>query len=167
MVGRLSPAEKRLFDIAKNAQTVFMDLAKKISEPIINAAGTIVERLISIFKDPRIVTAMTSLSSEMAKQGIRLFDAFTNPKAVNSFLGFIKEAKDNFGPLTTILINIGKIFLDIATAAAPVVSKMLGFFDQATGKFAKFLDTPKGKKTLSSFFTEGTTALIAFALCSG
>ena len=69
--------------------------------------------------------------------------------------------------MTNILINVGKIFLDIAKAAGPTLSALLGFFDQVTSKFAKFTDSTKGQNTLSAFFKEGTKALIAFLNLGG
>ena len=167
LTSRLSPAEQQLLGIVQRFQDVFRKAAEDITEPIIKATGTILERLIGVFKNPAIIGAMTGLASEMAKQGVKFFNAFTDRKSIGIFLDFIKEAKQNLGPLTSILINVGKIFLGIAQAASPVLTALLGFFDQVTGKWAKFIDTPKGKSTLKEFFTEGTTALIAFLNLGG
>ena len=167
LTAKLSPAEQKLLGIVERAQDVFRKFAETITEPIIKATGTILEKLIGVFKNPAIIGAMTGLAGEMAKQGVKFFNAFTDRKSIGIFLDFIKEAQQNLGPLTDILINVGKIFLDIAQAASPVLSALLGFFDQVTSKWVTFLDTPKGKKTLRDFFSEGTDALIAFLKLGG
>ena len=48
-----------------------------------------------------------------------------------------------------------------------MLTALLGFFGQLTGKWATFLGTTKGKNTLSDFFKEGTNALLAFMNLGG
>ena len=165
LVGKLSPAEKRLYDIAKQAQTLSLISPRRSvsrsSKPLERrrAAHQHLQGPANRVRDDKSVSAM-------AKQGLRLFSAFTDPKSINTFLGLSMMPRKS-GPLTNILINIGKICLDIAKAAGPTLSALLGFFDQVTTKFTRFTDGTKGQNSLSAFFKEGTKALIAFLNLGG
>jgi phage-related protein len=171
LTGRLSGAERRLLDIVKRFQDVFRVASQTITEPLINAFGTAMNQVIQILQRPDVKKAMQDLAGEMAKQGLRFFNAFTDKKSINIFFEFIREAQKNLRPLTDILINLGKIFLDIGRAAAPSLSRLLKFFDQVTTSWLKFTgdaNKQKGDKNpLRQFFHEGTDALLAFLRLGG
>jgi hypothetical protein len=162
LLSRMSDAERHLYETVKNLQDVFRGAAQTVTEPLIVAFDEALQKITRMLQDPRILSAFTSLSEEMAVQGTRFFDHLTSPESINTFLGFIEEAKKNLAPLTDIIIHISDAFIDIAVAAGPALSAMIDWVDDITGKIADFFDTGRKSGELTDFFDEGVVHLKAW-----
>lgn len=162
LLGRMSAAERHLFETVQKLQDAFRLASQYITEPIIVATDRAFQRIIGFLGDRRILNAARGLAQQMADQGTRMFNTFTSPKMVDDFLFFTKEAGRNLKPLTDIAINIGKSFVDIGVAVAPVLSKIIDWVDGISAKVADFFSQGRKSGELTRFFDQGFTQLKAW-----
>lgn len=66
--------------------------------------------------------------------------------------GFFDKTRRKIEQLVSIGGNLGKTFLDIGAAAAPLGNKMLRSFEDGADALAKFTSSAKGKGALEDFF---------------
>jgi hypothetical protein len=163
LLSQMSGAEKELFETLSRLQNEFRKASQYVTEPLIKAFNDALLKIEKLIGDKKILNAFRGLASEMAAQGTRIFDAFTSPKMIQQFMGFIADAKKNLGPLSTIIINIGKAFISIADAAGPVLHGILTGFSDASGKVAEFFENSRKSGDLTKFFKDGLVHLQAWA----
>jgi phage-related protein len=163
LLSQMSGAEKELFKTLSRLQNEFRKASQYVTEPLIKAFNDALLKIEKLIGDKKILNAFRGLASEMAAQGTRIFDAFTSPKMIQQFMGFIADAKKNLGPLSTIIINIGKAFISIADAAGPVLHGILTGFSDASGKVAEFFENSRKSGDLTKFFKDGLVHLQAWA----
>ena len=162
LLSKLSPAERRLYTAMKNLQDQFRGVAQTFTEPLINATTHAVNRISTLLNNRALIADVTKLSGGMAAQFRRAFDVFTSNEMVGRFRGFMGQARQNLAPLTTIIINLGKSFMNIAESAGPALNRIIRWVRDIS---KAFLDaTEKGKETgsLGRFFQTGVTHLQAW-----
>ena len=162
LLGQLSGAERKLFDAIKRLQDVWREFSQEVTEPLILAFASAIDRIIVLLKDPRIVGAARAMSEEMAKQFTRIFKAFTSEESIQQLLRIMRQARTNLAPLADIAINIGKAFLDIAEAAGPALRLIILWVRDITDDVAKFFRTGRESGDLDKFFREGVKHLKAW-----
>jgi hypothetical protein len=162
LLGRMSAAERHLFETVKRLQDVFRVAAQTITEPIIVAVDGAMQRLIRILQDPRIIGAARHLAGAMANVGTSIFNSFTNTGTLNQFMRLMKQGADSLKPIGDIVKNLGHAFLDMAEAGGPALQEMIGWLDGISKKIADFFREGRKSGDLQNFFKEGFTHLKAW-----
>jgi phage-related protein len=160
LLGNLSDAERRLYGAITRLQEVWSAFAKEISEPLIGAFTFAIGRVTDLLGSRELIEAARSLSQRMATQFRRVFSIFTSPEIVGQFARIAEQAGENLGPITTIITNLGRAFLNIAEIAAPALSRILGFFEDISASFLEFTGNVRVQRrvlgqSLGSLFGEG------------
>lgn len=140
-----SDSSKGLLDrILGNTGDAQARLSKAI-DPIVHAFGT----LAATGSD-----ALPRLADGVGKVADRFDHFITAADANGSLKKWIDEGLDGFDHLGNTLLNIGKIFTDITTAAGGG-GGLLQTLDTGAQKLHDFLSSTEGQNTLSKFFQEG------------
>ena len=162
LMGQLSAAERRLFQAVQRLQTVWRDFSQFATEPLINSFTRTINRIIELLQQPRIRNAARAMAETMANQFDRIVDAFTNDRAISQLLRIMDQARANLRPLTTIVINLGKAFMDIAEAAGPAFREIIRWVRDISTDIQKFFRTGRESGELTKFFREGVAHLKAW-----
>jgi len=162
LLGRMSASERRMYETLKRLQDEFRHAAEVVTEPLTRAVTGMMNRIVGILRDPRVLREFTGLSQEMADQGTALFNSFTDRRTMNQFFYFIEEAKRNLKPLRLIIQDFGHAFLDIAQAASPALRDIFKYVGQIARDFSKWTSSKEGQRTMTTFFREGVVHLKAW-----
>lgn len=158
-LSQLSPAERRLYDAL---QTVYKDYRRVFIGDGTGGSGILgvitdsfthaVNRGITLLSDKRLLDAARGMSQGIATSINRVVDALTTPRQLAQFERITEAGRKNLEPITTILIRIGHALANIAEAAGPSFSKLLGFIN---GLVLRFLKLTENKSGLEDFFNTG------------
>ena len=162
LMAQLSDAERRLFTAIQRLSRVWKDFSREVSAPLIDSFTGAVNGVVDLLRQPRILNAARGLSSAMATQFDRVFAAFTDNESIEQFIRIADQAKDNLKPLTDIAIDLGEAFMDIAEAAGPALSRIIGWIADATDNFADFMDETRKSGELGDFFDTAADHLKAW-----
>jgi hypothetical protein len=163
MTSKLSKAERQLYNSILRLQEDFIGVGAKITEPLTKAFTFAVNRIDQILKDSGIVKTGIMISEALANSFRQVFNFILSDETVARFKVFSQQFVDNLKPLTSIAINILKIFYDLAELGAPVLSAILNYLDDLIQKFADFTSsTGSGRDGIAKFFDAGTKALFQF-----
>ena len=152
LLAQLSPAERRLYTALTNIQEAYRKTYRPITDLIIDSFTRSVKGVQRIMLMPEVIQMATRTARQISRQLNRMFDAFTSDKMLDQFLRIAEEGRKNLVPLTTIAINLGKSFMNIAEAGGPALRRLLRFVSDLV---EKFLDLTAQRGKLTDFFTEG------------
>ena len=156
---QLSPAEKRLAETIIRFQQQAKKLISPVTDTIINSFTYAINKVRDLVLDPQILNALKSLSKGIGNIVRGITDDLTSDKSMQFWVLMIREARKNLGPVERILHNVFTIFRNIATAAAPVLHKLLKLIADETGRWAKSTGDLEG---LTDFFFTGLKHLRAW-----
>jgi hypothetical protein len=162
MTSKLSKAERKLYQSILRLQEDFIGIGAKITEPLTEAFTFAVNRIDQILKDSGIVKTGIMISKGLADSFRQVFNFILSDETVGRFKVFSQQFVENLKPLTSIAINILKIFYDLAELGAPVLSAILNYLDDLIQKFADFTSSTDGRNGIAKFFEDGTKALFQF-----
>lgn len=162
MTSKLSKSEKELYKSIVKLQEDFIGIGAKLTEPLTKAFTFAVNRIDQILKDSGIVKTGIMISEGLADSFRQVFNFILSDETVARFKVFSQQFVDNLKPLTSIAINILKIFYDLAELGAPVLSAILKELDRLIKKFADFVSASKADGGIAKFFDAGTDALFKF-----
>ncbi len=127
----LSPAEKKLFTALKRIRKVYKDVFVGNSErdgilgPIIEAMARFADTLTKLLLDPKIQAAASDLAQAIADAFDKFREFISSPEFKEALLFFTARAADNIPRLVDGMLNLAKVFLDIARAATPIFDRLL------------------------------------------
>jgi len=162
LLSKLSPAERRLYTAMKNLQDQFRGVAQTFTEPLINETTKAVGRISQLLSNKALINSATALSREMATSFGRAFRAFTSNEMVGRFRSFMSQARQNLNPLTSIAINLGKAFFNIAEAAGPALNRIIRWVRDISKALLNATERGKETGSLGRFFQTGVTHLQAW-----
>lgn len=120
----LSPAERALYNAMLRFEKQWEEFSKEITGGIIASFAKAISRVTSMIKDPRIEQAFSGLGDAIGRGLDRLSAGLTGPGG-RSFFEFIAgEARKNFPIFIDQLIQLGRLFAEIARAAAPLFHEL-------------------------------------------
>lgn len=127
----LSPAEKKLFNALKRLRKIFKDVFVGSSErdgilgPITEALARFADTLTNLLLDPKIQKAARQLANAIA-DALDEFRKFVgSAEFKDALIFFTVRAADNIPRLVQGLLNLAKVFLEIAKAATPIFDRLL------------------------------------------
>jgi phage-related protein len=167
---QLSTAEQRTLNAFKRIYDLYNDPKgpiRGITDILMGSFTDLANRIYGILKNPAIMGAFLGLANGIAGSVRRLTDAFLGNEAMRQWLGFIGQATLNLKPLTDIVINLGRVFMNIATAAGPALRLILGWISDVTRQWSIFTGSFRGQNVLTQFFTEGVKHLRAWVDLAG
>lgn len=163
MTSKLSKSERQLYKSLVRLQEDFIGIGAKLTEPLTKAFTFAVNRIDQILKDSGIIKTGIMISEGLADSFKQVFNYILSDETVARFKVFSQQFVENLKPLTSIAINILKIFYDLAELGAPVLSAILNYLDELIGRFADFTSlTGKGRDGIARFFDTGTKSLFKF-----
>lgn len=130
-------------------RTVFRDAATSISR-----LRTAFEPLLSGFRDLAVVGSgfLTSLTPAIGAAGAAFGKFLSDAARSGQALEWMQTALGVLQQLGRILGNVGSIFASIFRAANATGGGLLGTIEQITGRFAEFLRSTEGARTLQAIF---------------
>jgi hypothetical protein len=140
----LSPSEKKLFNSLKRLRKIYEDVFvgtnKKdgILGPINEAMSRFIDSLIKLLLDPKIQKALKTLAESLAGVIDKFAKFITTKEFKEDLIFFIDQAAKNLPKVAEALLNIFKIFTDIAKAASPIFDRLLDRFVGATARAEKY-----------------------------
>lgn len=162
MTSKLSKSERQLYKSLVRLQEDFIGIGAKLTEPLTKAFTFAVNRIDQILKNSGIIKTGIAISQALADSFKQVFDFILSDETVARFKVFSQQFIENLKPLTSIAINILKIFYDLAELGAPVLSVIIKYLDDLVQKFADFTSSTKGQEGIAKFFEDGTKALFQF-----
>lgn len=159
---QMSESERALFQALVTLQNRFRAFAQTITAPLIQSFTRTTRGIIDLMADRRIINAARNLSRAMAKELDRTFDAFTSGRPLGQILTLTREASRNMAIFGRAARAAGRIFLDIAVAAAPAFRKLAEFIADGAEKFQAFTGSKAGQRALTEFFNDGIVHLKAW-----
>lgn len=159
MIAQMSPAEQKLYKAASSLYETYRRIfggegtgESGIYGVIVGSFTRATKRVEKIIEMPGVIKTLDTLANSISTNFNRVFDAFTGGGQLAQFQRIIEQSAENLGPLTTILIRVGKAVLNIAEAANPALEKMLAFVGDIA---AKFLGITDDRPALEDFFLSG------------
>lgn len=160
LFGQLSASERRLFRALRAFQTLFnAGVFRDITDIIINSFANALEQLTVLLQKSGVIKAFRALAQGFADTVDLVTEKLSSDKATRTFLTFTAEMTKNLKPLTEILLNTSEAFVNIAVAASPALSLLLGFLVDVTEGFA---DLTSNQSSLTKFFSEGIVHFAAW-----
>lgn len=157
LLSQLSPAERRLYEAVQRIYETYKDVFQNQIYPVIIDSFTrAVDRVNDIIQMPDVIASISKLADSIATQIDKVIDSLTNPAQIDQFQRITEQAAENLGPVTDILIDIGKAFVNIAEAGNPAFQRLLGYIG---GVVDKFLSLTENNDALSQFFLDGEAHL--------
>jgi hypothetical protein len=156
MLGQLDAAEKRLFQSMMRLRNTFMNDFRPITDILINSFTHIVDRINTLFHDPKLMGGFTELAHSLGGAFRQIIDQFTSPQWRDFFVTMLHDAARNIGPLTDAFLNIANAFRHIAEAASPVLHDIIGWIKQGSEDFKQWVGHGK---SLNNFFGQAETQL--------
>lgn len=162
-LGDLSPAERKLYKSIQRIKEIYKKNFRPITDIIISSFSRAIDTVSVLFKDPVILKAARQLATAIAGSIDKLAQFAVTPE-FRRFLEFsLKEGAKNVPKITDAFINLFKIVMRIATAAAPIFDDLIDRFDKFTGKLEKGSRDTKGLEGFFASAGEHLDSWIAFA----
>lgn len=156
---QLDESERALFRVLSRIQHEYLTTFKSVTDIIIDSFTHVALRVEKIFSDPKVLGALTLLATAIADAVTKIGDSLLSDKSIAQFGRITAEAMKNLGPLTDILINVGKLFTDIAEGAGPAFHDLVVFVKDLSDRFADFIDGARRSGELTDFFRSGIKQL--------
>jgi uncharacterized protein YjgD (DUF1641 family)/fumarate reductase subunit D len=147
-----------LFRTIPGHVAAFRTITDAILRPFVDLTG----RILKVLTDPRIFNALTELAQAMSRGMGTIIDTIFNPKSISVFVGIIKDAAANIGPVAKIIADLFKIIQAVVVATGPALGSFLKFIEQIAGNIAKWATSMQGRNWLKGFIDEGFNSLKAF-----
>lgn len=157
MLSKLSPAERKLYESIQRINKTFRENFRPITDILVNEFSKGVDTVDALLKDNRILRSAASLATGLAREIGKFRKEFTGPDVIRQFLTINRQAKQNLVPVGTIFRQIGRIWLNIAEAAGPSLTRVLEYFVKLFGDIRKMTDD-QGR--MERFFSRGTDSLL-------
>jgi ribosomal protein L13E len=149
---QLSPAERNLYRRILALQDAYKRAARPITDIIINAFSDVVDRVIVILRDPRILRGFRNIATQIAGAIRRVTGVAGGERSIGAFQILSAEATRNIPIATGILIDFFNAARNIVLAAVPAFRLLLGYVADYAGKAS---DATENSKGLSDFFVTG------------
>ena len=164
MMGQLSAAEKRLYGAIQRLRETWKRNMRPITDIIVDSFTRAVDRVDGLLRNRRLLNAARGLATGIAGSIDRIMRSFTSAGAVNKFIAIMGEARKSLRPLTSIAINLGHAFMNIAIAAGPSFRRIAGWINDWSRGFRRLTgDTPKMRR----FFATATDHLESWVKLAG
>lgn len=161
-LGDLSKGERKLFKSIQRIKDIYKKNFRPITDIIINAFANAVDTVSVLLTDKKILDGATKLATAIAGSVDKLADFAVSPE-FKRFLEFsLKEGAKNVPKITDAFINLFKVVMRIATAAAPIFDGLIDRFDKFTGKLEKGSRDTKGLEGFFASAGEHLDSWIAF-----
>jgi hypothetical protein len=167
---QLSSTELRTYRTFRRIYALYQDPKgpiRGITDILTSAFNDFALNIEKTLRNPRFIGSFRTLAGQMAGQFRRLTGQLFDPKVIGQFTKLTSESGKNLKPITTIIINLFRSFLNIAEAASPLLSHILEKIKGWSSEFRKM--TGDHDKT-SKFFEnaekhfDGWIGLIGAAL---
>lgn len=158
LLGQLSPAERRLFNVLERVQKRYKEVFTGkggILEPIIDSFSRAAERIDKLLQDNKLIRSARSLATGIAGQFDRIAKALTGKEAVSFITDMAAEAKKNLPTVVDILGHVARLVENIARAGGPAFRAFLHFLEDLTGQAADATSGNGGISKLERFFSRG------------
>jgi hypothetical protein len=162
LMAQLSGAEKELFMAIKRLTSAWKGFAQEAAEPLIREFSRGVNRVAEIIQMPEVLASARRVSTDMAAAFRNVFDAFTSQEAIEQMTRITEDSRANLEPLSNIVANIGKSFMDVAEAAGPAWRMIIFWIESATETMRDFFREGRESGELTDFFVEGAGHLMAW-----
>lgn len=168
ILGQMSDAEVRLFRVLRRVRNEFKEAFAPVTDIIINSIARAFRRVEKLLGDQHVLGAFKNLATEIGKAFDKVTDALLSPGNVRAWTKIIKEAAENIGPITDLILTLGQAFVNIAIAAGPALSQFIKFLGQLADQFLAVTDSngkaQGGLESLTDFFIESEKHLESWIL---
>jgi len=151
-LGDLSEAEKKLY----KQFIAFRDRFKKVTQPItdilIGAFSTAFSKVEKLLFNEGILSAFTKLAEVMGASLNKIADLLTGPAFTKFFEQLIGQTSKNMPIITKMFMNLATILANIATGAAPALTRLLEYINDGLARFA---DHTSDSNAMNDFFQTG------------
>jgi hypothetical protein len=155
MLAQLDPTERRLYTTIRKIQADFKKVFRPITDIIVGAFDTAVQRVDTVMKDNRVINTARTMAEAIGGQIKRVTSFLTSDRNINFFQRMGQEASRNLPKVITIFENLYKVFRNFATAASPALKTFLTFLERLTGRAATATSEGAGLAKLARFFAQG------------
>lgn len=159
MLAKLSPAERRLYESIQRIRATYRENFRPITDILVNEFALGVDAVNKLLKDPRIIRSARGMALGIAKEIGRFRREFTSPEVIRQFLTINRQARANLEPVGKIFRQLGRIWLNIAEASGPSLTRILNYFVRLLGDVR---DLTNDQSRLEKFFNRGTDSLLKF-----
>ncbi len=160
----LSPAERTLLRSINKLKKVYEKNFRGITDIIILAFSRMVDSIIILLQDPKILSAAKNLATSIGG-AIDQISKFAVSPEFRRFLTFtINEAAKNVPKITSAFLDFFRVIMRISQAASPLFSKLLDRFQSFAGRLEKSTRDTSG---LDKFFATAGRHLDAWIRFAG
>lgn len=126
----LSPAERGFVQSLMRIKETWKRVSGPITDPIVASFARALDKIGEMLKDPKLRTSFAGLGVELGKSIDSLSTSLTSPGARKFFEFLADSAKENLPIFVRLLESLGKLFAQIAEAAAPLFHDLLTQFTE-------------------------------------
>ena len=148
-LGDLSPAERKLFKSIQKIKEIYKTNFRPITDIIVNAFTTAVDRIAVLLQDPKILKSATTLATEIGKAVDKLSKFSISPEFRRFLVFSIGEAAKNVPKITDGFIALARVLIRVARAATPIFDNLIDRFVKFLERLDKATENPRG---LEKFF---------------
>lgn len=156
---QLDDSERRLFDAVTRIQETYKKNFRPITDIIVDAFTRAVDRADKLLQMPKVLSTARKSATAISQSIGKVVDTVSSKPIVDQFLRIADAGRKNLGPVTDILITLGKAVLNIAEDAGPSLSKFIDFIGGLADKFLALTDN---KDKVEGFFDTGEKHLEAW-----
>lgn len=155
----LDDSERKLYEAIIRIQTRYKQLFRPVTDIIIDSFTVAVNRAAKLIEMPEVVAEARKTAHAIAGAIDSMTGTLSSGPVVKQLLDIAAAGRKNIAPLTGILTDLGKAFINIADAAGPALSRTIDW----VGKLAdNILGVTSNGDKLTAFFDKAEDNLEAW-----
>ena len=156
---QLSPAERKLYEMLLRLKERVEKEIRPITDILINAFAEGLGQIEKVLFDNKILNGLTKLAEGMADSFGRLIDVVTSERSMRFWTEVLGDAEKNLKPLTEIVADLYRLFMNIAEGAAPVLHRLLKLI---ADEVERWVEATGDRRGMEEFFQTGLKHLRAW-----
>jgi hypothetical protein len=158
-LSELTESEKKLYRQFMKFKERFAKVTKPITDIIIRAFSDAFSNVEKLLFNKNILGAFTQLANVLGDSLRRVSEVISGPEFTKFFINLIGESSKNLPIITEAFLNLAKILGNIATGAAPALTRLFNYINDG---LARFVDYTSDSTKLDNFFQTGLDHLEAW-----
>jgi hypothetical protein len=136
--GQLSPAQQQFVLSMERLRRDMKKYLDPITDIIVRTFSRGLDTIDKLLRDPKIRASLTNLANRISDVGDKFIKWSMSPEARRTLLTFIDNAAKNLPIVADAAGKFAGALVDIANAASPVFTRLLGDIDDLAEKFKDF-----------------------------
>lgn len=131
---KLNDTERGLRNALLELRTLWKDVGRGLTDPIIASFTDMVKSITKILKQPEMMAAARELSRGVASAMRIMFGEATNPRNLDNLRSFMRQGAQNLPQIARGMANLFSALSNLARAGAPILSRLTkGFVEWSKG----------------------------------